>query len=48
MAFNLTKPTLVLICLHDVTQENVEALTDDFGDAFVRENVVLVYDVAGM
>ena len=43
--FYLTKPIWALICLHDVTQECVAALTDHFVDAFVRENVVLIYDV---
>ena len=33
------------MCLHDVTQESVAALTDHFADAFVRENVARVYDV---
>ena len=36
-----------LICLHDVTRKNVEAFTDHFADAFVRENVARVYDVVG-
>ena len=45
MAFNLTKPILALIILHDVTLESVAALTDYFTDAFVRENIVCVYDV---
>ena len=39
MDFNLTKPLWALICLHDVTRENVAALTDHFADAFVRKNV---------
>ena len=34
-----------LNCLHDVAWESVAALTDHFPDAFVRENVVRVYDV---
>ena len=29
--------------MHDVTRENVVALTDHFADAFVRENVERVY-----
>ena len=45
MAFSLAKPFWVLICLDDVTQESVVALTDHFADAFVRKNVVRVYDV---
>ena len=44
MAFNLTKPILGLICLHDVTQESVAALTDHFTNVFVRKNVARVYD----
>ena len=43
--FHLTKPIWALICLHDVTLENVAALTDHFANAFVRENVARVYDV---
>ena len=45
MVFSLTKPIWALICLHDVTQESVAALTDYFADAFVCENVARVYDV---
>ena len=45
MAFNLTKPIWALVCLHDVTQESIAALTDHFVDAFVREKVARVYDV---
>ena len=45
MAFSLTKPIWALICLHYVTLESVEALTDHFYNAFVRENVARVYDV---
>ena len=33
--------------MHDVTRESVVAVTDHFADAFVRENVVCVYDVVG-
>ena len=29
--------------MHDVTRENVAAVTDHFTDAFVRENVARVY-----
>ena len=29
--------------MHDVTLESVAAVTDYFADAFVRENVALVY-----
>ena len=29
--------------MHDVTQENVSAVTDHFPDAFVNENVARVY-----
>ena len=29
--------------MHDVTQENVVAVTDHFADAIVRENVARVY-----
>ena len=36
--FYLTKPIWPLICLHDVTQESFEALTDHFANTFVREN----------
>ena len=45
MAFNLTKPTLALICLHDVTCESIAALTDYFANAFIREKVARVYDL---
>ena len=45
MAFNLTKPNWAPICLHDVAQESVAALTDHFTNAFVRENIARVYDV---
>ena len=45
MAFNLTKPIWVLICLHDFTRESIAALTDHFAIAFVRENVACVFDV---
>ena len=41
--FYLKNPKLGLICLHDVTLENVAAVTDHFADAFVRENVARVY-----
>ena len=47
MAFNLKKPIWALICLHDLIRESVAALTDHFADAFVRENVLHVYDVVG-
>ena len=43
--FYLTKPIWALICLHDVTQESVAALTYHFADAFVGENVARVYDI---
>ena len=46
MAFSLTKPIWVLICLHDVTGERAAALTDHFSDAFVRKNHAHLYDVA--
>ena len=29
--------------MHDITWESVEAVTDHFPDAFVRENVARVY-----
>ena len=29
--------------MHDVTREGVAAVTDNFADAFVRENVARVY-----
>ena len=45
MTFNMTKPILDLICLHNLTRESVAALTDHFADAFVRKNVARVYDV---
>ena len=45
MTSNLTNPIWVLICLHDVTPERVVALTDHFADAFVRENVVPIFDI---
>ena len=45
MAFNLTKPTWALICMHGITQESTVALTDHFADVFVRESVARVYDV---
>ena len=45
MSFNLTKPIRALICLQDITQESVAALTDHFADAFVCENVVHIYDI---
>ena len=45
MAFSLTKPIWALICLHDITRESLPALIDHFADAFVRENVVSVYEV---
>ena len=32
-----------LICMYDVTLESVAAVTDHFADAFVRENLALVY-----
>ena len=31
------------MCMHDVTQESVVAVTDHFAYAFVRENVGRVY-----
>ena len=31
-------------CLHDVAWESVEALTDHFAYAFVRENIARIYD----
>ena len=43
--FYLTKHIWALICLRDVTQESVGALTDHFADAFVRKNVARVHDV---
>ena len=43
--FYLTKPIWALICLHDVTWESVAALTDHFGNSFVRENAARVYGV---
>ena len=43
--FYLKEPIWALICLHDVTRESAVALSDDFADAFVRENVAHVYDV---
>ena len=43
--FHLTKPIWALICLHNVTQERIAALTDNFADALVCENVGCVYDV---
>ena len=43
--FRLTKPILAWICLHDVTRESVEELTDHLADAFVCKNVTDVYDV---
>ena len=48
MVFNLTKPKVGLICLHDVTQESVTVLTDHLANAFVQENVAHVYDVVSM
>ena len=32
-----------LICMHNVTLESVAAVTDHFADAFVHENVALVW-----
>ena len=29
--------------MHDVTRESAVAVTDHFADAFVRENVALIY-----
>ena len=43
--FYLTKPIWALICSHDLTGENVAALTDHFANAFGRENVARVCDV---
>ena len=43
MAFTLKSLNWALICIHDVTLENVAAVTDHFPDAFVRENVARVY-----
>ena len=48
VAFSLTKPTwpcFVCIKLHG---ESVAALTDQFADAFVRENVACAYDVVAI
>ena len=46
--FYLTKPMWVLICMHDDTRVSVAALTGHFPDAFVGENVALVYDIVAM
>ena len=43
MAFTCKSLNWALICMHDVTRESVAAVTDDFADAFVRENVARVY-----
>ena len=43
MSFTLKSLNLALICMHDVTLENVAAVTDHFADAFVRENFARVY-----
>ena len=43
--FYLKMPKLGLICMHDVTLENVAAVTDHFADAFVRESCTRIYDV---
>ena len=43
MGLNLTN--WARICLHDVTQESVVALTDHFADAFVPEKSKCVDDV---
>ena len=43
--YGFTRKTLswALIFMHDVTLESVAAATDHFANAFVRENVALVY-----
>ena len=43
MAFTWKSLNWALICMHDVTLESVVAVIDHFIDAFVRENVALVY-----
>ena len=41
--FYLKSLNWVLICMHDVIQECVAAVTDYFADVFVHENVARVY-----
>ena len=43
MDFTWKSLNWALICMHDVTLENIAAVTDHFADAFVRENVARVY-----
>ena len=39
MAFTWKGINCALICMHDITQESVAAVTDHFADAFVRKNI---------
>ena len=41
--FYLKNLNCALICMHDVTLENVATVTDHFADGFVRENFACVY-----
>ena len=41
--FYLKEPKLGPVCMHDVTWESVTAVTGQFADAFVHENVARVY-----
>ena len=43
MALTWKSLNWALICMHDVILEGVAAVTDHFADAFVRENIALVY-----
>ena len=43
MAFTFKSLNWALVCMHDVTLESVESVTDHFADSFVRKNVARVY-----